>query len=138
MQRLHVAAFWFGLAGNIFLDLFLYVHIKYKSSTRSVDMNYRGREKRLVSFPLPPNRTGGSPASGSPVGGSPPRGLTQRRLGLCKREQPLRGKESIGPALMIAPSAPTAPLLTLTQKARSEEHTSELQSPDHLVCRLLL
>src|SRR5437867_412776 len=27
MQRLHVAAFWFGLAGNIFLDLFLYVHI---------------------------------------------------------------------------------------------------------------
>src|SRR5947208_9116506 len=26
----------------------------------------------------------------------------------------------------------------LTQFARSEEHTSELQSPDHLVCRLLL
>src|SRR5258708_17418592 len=24
------------------------------------------------------------------------------------------------------------------QKPRSEEHTSELQSPDHLVCRLLL
>src|SRR5258708_12864763 len=24
------------------------------------------------------------------------------------------------------------------QKVRSEEHTSELQSPDHLVCRLLL
>src|SRR5258708_6884350 len=24
------------------------------------------------------------------------------------------------------------------QKGRSEEHTSELQSPDHLVCRLLL
>src|SRR5258708_26813658 len=25
-----------------------------------------------------------------------------------------------------------------TGQARSEEHTSELQSPDHLVCRLLL
>src|SRR5258708_22127619 len=25
-----------------------------------------------------------------------------------------------------------------TAQARSEEHTSELQSPDHLVCRLLL
>src|SRR5258708_8634091 len=25
-----------------------------------------------------------------------------------------------------------------TQAKRSEEHTSELQSPDHLVCRLLL
>src|SRR5947208_9050724 len=26
----------------------------------------------------------------------------------------------------------------LAKKVRSEEHTSELQSPDHLVCRLLL
>src|SRR5438552_14628859 len=26
----------------------------------------------------------------------------------------------------------------LDQRRRSEEHTSELQSPDHLVCRLLL
>src|SRR5258708_10894951 len=26
----------------------------------------------------------------------------------------------------------------LGEKLRSEEHTSELQSPDHLVCRLLL
>src|SRR5207244_6900150 len=25
-----------------------------------------------------------------------------------------------------------------TDEARSEEHTSELQSPDHIVCRLLL
>src|SRR5690348_18047114 len=29
-------------------------------------------------------------------------------------------------------------LLQLTVNARSEEHTSELQSPVHLVCRLLL
>src|SRR5258708_16061472 len=28
--------------------------------------------------------------------------------------------------------------LTAKKKIRSEEHTSELQSPDHLVCRLLL
>src|SRR5258708_26640905 len=28
--------------------------------------------------------------------------------------------------------------LSETTKVRSEEHTSELQSPDHLVCRLLL
>src|SRR5207244_5575053 len=27
---------------------------------------------------------------------------------------------------------------TKAKSARSEEHTSELQSPDHLVCRLLL
>src|SRR5258708_10090052 len=29
-------------------------------------------------------------------------------------------------------------VLHTCQPARSEEHTSELQSPDHLVCRLLL
>src|SRR5207244_12118239 len=32
----------------------------------------------------------------------------------------------------------TFALGTLPNRVRSEEHTSELQSPDHLVCRLLL
>src|SRR5258708_27315228 len=31
-----------------------------------------------------------------------------------------------------------APQYVVSQPMRSEEHTSELQSPDHLVCRLLL
>src|SRR5258708_29555154 len=35
-----------------------------------------------------------------------------------------------------ARSAPANPLTS--EYCRSEEHTSELQSPDHLVCRLLL
>src|SRR5690348_2160702 len=35
-----------------------------------------------------------------------------------------------------APAAPTAAMRTLYQNMRSEEHTSELQSPVHLVCRL--
>src|SRR5258708_695613 len=35
------------------------------------------------------------------------------------------------------PPPPASPALRSTS-ARSEEHTSELQSPDHLVCRLLL
>src|SRR5258708_11053948 len=45
---------------------------------------------------------------------------------------------------MIAVQAETARLTTAgmpptgAQRLRSEEHTSELQSPDHLVCRLLL
>src|SRR5258708_40124354 len=34
--------------------------------------------------------------------------------------------------------ATTAPLGAGPTEVRSEEHTSELQSPDHLVCRLLL
>src|SRR5258708_31635133 len=29
-------------------------------------------------------------------------------------------------------------IVAITASRRSEEHTSELQSPDHLVCRLLL
>src|SRR5947208_9001604 len=33
---------------------------------------------------------------------------------------------------------PTGIFSGLVQWLRSEEHTSELQSPDHLVCRLLL
>src|SRR5438552_9935112 len=32
----------------------------------------------------------------------------------------------------------SAPAGTIMNSCRSEEHTSELQSPDHLVCRLLL
>src|SRR5258708_23754916 len=33
---------------------------------------------------------------------------------------------------------PDPVLLSDAARSRSEEHTSELQSPDHLVCRLLL
>src|SRR5207244_13638512 len=42
--------------------------------------------------------------------------------------------------LVVALSADAATLgrATTGRDARSEEHTSELQSPDHLVCRLLL
>src|SRR5258708_15608195 len=45
--------------------------------------------------------------------------------------------------VMANPKSLTGQFLNGTQsirvpKVRSEEHTSELQSPDHLVCRLLL
>src|SRR5687768_17956696 len=36
------------------------------------------------------------------------------------------------------PSVAAAALATITERVRSEEHTSELQSRLHLVCRLLL
>src|SRR5258708_29044319 len=37
------------------------------------------------------------------------------------------------------PNLKTTPIIAVSSYAmRSEEHTSELQSPDHLVCRLLL
>src|SRR5258708_24603846 len=44
--------------------------------------------------------------------------------------------------LLLTAKKPTAGHVALIDKLlvpkRSEEHTSELQSPDHLVCRLLL
>src|SRR5438552_8449539 len=53
-----------------------------------------------------------------------------------------------GPTLPTPPGAVTEPrpeaaeaqlaALRRATQCRSEEHTSELQSPDHLVCRLLL
>src|SRR5258708_12439761 len=38
----------------------------------------------------------------------------------------------------MLPAAESMPLESALIRQRSEEHTSELQSPDHLVCRLLL
>src|SRR5207244_10967996 len=41
-------------------------------------------------------------------------------------------------ALGVAPVRGRGSDSQSSEEARSEEHTSELQSPDHLVCRLLL
>src|SRR5258708_26701982 len=50
----------------------------------------------------------------------PTRRELELRTAMSRRKQPANPNGGIPP------------------KARSEEHTSELQSPDHLVCRLLL
>src|SRR5260363_314384 len=41
-------------------------------------------------------------------------------------------------ALVVINAPASTTILPLAPLKRSEEHTSELQSPDHLVCRLLL
>src|SRR5947208_12524642 len=40
--------------------------------------------------------------------------------------------------IISSPALRAVKVCTTRLKGRSEEHTSELQSPDHLVCRLLL
>src|SRR5207244_8842012 len=62
-----------------------------------------------------------------------------------RRTTPLPPTHSLSISHVTLPGEMTAPVLrfTLLRAAvrditRSEEHTSELQSPDHLVCRLLL
>src|SRR5215472_12382492 len=65
-----------------------------------------------VRSPLPPNRTGGSPASSSPVDGSPARGLTDLSIGVVQGEKPMFGKEGIGPPDIVeAARDPGAPVL---------------------------
>src|SRR5258708_31771271 len=53
---------------------------------------------------------------------------------------PVRGGlfTSPSPVAYIATISPAEAGLLASANTRSEEHTSELQSPDHLVCRLLL
>src|SRR5258708_22743497 len=46
--------------------------------------------------------------------------------------------QAAGATLAGRPAGAGASLSLLSFGRRSEEHTSELQSPDHLVCRLLL
>src|SRR5258708_31588087 len=65
----------------------------------------------LVPFPLPPKKVSFAPPSAC----------------LPRKSKPLRRSSS---SYRRSPAS--------TSSSRSEEHTSELQSPDHLVCRLLL
>src|SRR5258708_19113495 len=55
---------------------------------------------------------------------------------------PLHAALPISPDPLFSGPPPPAPAyfatLSPARRWRSEEHTSELQSPDHLVCRLLL
>src|ERR1039457_1859348 len=49
-----------------------------------------------------------------------------------------RNQQSIDPAMTLSDHAPDPERRVIEQEGRSEEHTSELQSPCNLVCRLLL
>src|SRR5207244_12612580 len=63
----------------------------------------------------------------------------RRRRGLSRALESLSGALCMSDAIVeaVLRTAPRARARRLSP-LRSEEHTSELQSPDHLVCRLLL
>src|SRR5258708_25680842 len=65
-------------------------------------------------------------ANGSPIGTS------RQRIWRGFSTKLLPGLASEHPRMLGKPGN------NFVEKPRSEEHTSELQSPDHLVCRLLL
>src|SRR5438552_12508253 len=63
-----------------------------------------------------------------------PAGMTAKYHSALKETK----KQLILAAIEDAKGNYTEAARALGQNERSEEHTSELQSPDHLVCRLLL
>src|SRR5207244_12458584 len=83
------------------------------------------------SSDLVPSSTGSSPASPPQRPNVPESvsGLGSTAVGL------LTGTEGSNPASSSGESAANPSFRY--GRARSEEHTSELQSPDHLVCRLV-
>src|SRR5207244_13346028 len=91
----------------------------------------------LSSFPplFPYTTLFRSPSSSSTVFvGSAPNSVWSIRFGLLPSPAipTINSVSFMSPARAVSRSVLTKPNL------RSEEHTSELQSPDHLVCRLLL
>src|SRR5690348_18015376 len=74
-----------------------------------------------------------------PISRSPPSARRRRRCTTRPRRAETSTPSCRCPPA-VAPSTCSRPTTTLprTNPARSEEHTSELQSPVHLVCRLLL
>src|SRR2546426_1243249 len=74
----------------------------------------------------------------SPLFPYTPLSRSLRRAGIRSREcdEDVTGRIPAGPAQ--AADAERGPLRDALELMRSEEHTSELQSPCNLVCRLLL
>src|SRR5258708_19726868 len=64
--------------------------------------------------------------------------VSSGRPGRMIETGPARGLSRIPPATHRSSCPPSADRRAAHFCPRSEEHTSELQSPDHLVCRLLL
>src|SRR4051794_6211826 len=65
----------------------------------------------------------------------------KRPLAAFRQSEPVESREELLERLAAVPDAPERPPFWRGYRVlpeRSEEHTSELQSPVHLVCRLLL
>src|SRR5258708_31908293 len=68
----------------------------------------------------------------------PPRSTLFPYTTLFRSSRSRRGSPRRSPPTTASPGTPDRSPRKRYARSRSEEHTSELQSPDHLVCRLLL
>src|SRR2546426_4771331 len=64
--------------------------------------------------------------------------LRQPQLGFELASVEFHGEARVDPIALLLEHDPVGPAQNAPQLVRSEEHTSELQSPCNLVCRLLL
>src|SRR5258708_17999914 len=64
--------------------------------------------------------------------------LPGKEPSMLLRAEPRQEDQSLLEVACYASEVSLVKMLYQANLARSEEHTSELQSPDHLVCRLLL
>src|SRR3990170_1056241 len=114
---------------------------------RSGDRNGREAVVRPPRAPRP--RAGGdavelSVLAGLPVRGARPDGGKRRTPEAREQRHAVRARDPGGvpggglPGRRVPDPRPRERRGRLDRPGRSEEHTSELQSPDHLVCRLLL
>src|SRR5207244_6685355 len=82
------------------------------------------------------------PTDALPISAALPDPRPARPRGRLRWPDPRRGRAQVSqfPRYADLPQGKAAvqPARREARDARSEEHTSELQSPDHLVCRLLL
>src|SRR5258708_24236716 len=68
----------------------------------------------------------------------PPRSTLFPYTTLFRSPFPGPGKQKVGSGVPLLRGLHLGQFVRFVRFGRSEEHTSELQSPDHLVCRLLL
>src|ERR1039458_10580138 len=120
-----------------------------KPETRNPKPERSLQVSTVLLIPSPPSQSPQPSPQLSPLG----RGRTASRVGPSRsalnlpndrREGSLSPREGVGVRGKKASALPGAPCLNsacrtrLSDFLRSEEHTSELQSLRHLVCRLLL
>ena len=107
--------------------------IRKSSGPRSSQRPLIGVGKRhWLAAPLPPNRTGRSPAAGSPVGGFPQRGLTYLAGAAFRLYSSACSAKGLGPATLVAPVAtdPLAPL-PLAQQTPQPPPYPPVQTAEH-------
>src|SRR5580698_2831693 len=106
----------------------------YLTSSRPMLCAQAASERNAASSVRPSSGDEASPSSVSLASASASRAAVPACL-RCSATTPIRSSTALAPS---SPARPAGGRGAIAASSRSEEHTSELQSHVHLVCRLLL